>query len=447
MVWMIALPAMLARQPAVALGGGSWDERWVAPIGGYGLPTIQQAIDSTPPDRFLRVLLIPGTYRGTEHAVAIAVDRTIEFVGPYGPGMTIIDGEDMRRGILHVGSHEVSLKVRGITFTRCSGLATGPPLDINADGGAIRSSFGAGFTVEDCRFTDCKAAPGQALGSGILFTGPYQGTGEEPPIPLPQPIRVTRCTFERCERGAATVVGWTPVIEDSAFLHCSLGFGPAVLATGITLHSCTFEDNLGDSLAGAVCLWYGTRPSLVSNCSFVGNRGPFGGGLFVSRSLGSEEPVTRTRIVGTTFSANRSTYGSSSPSGAGGGAIYMGPCTDIEDCVFTGNTGLYGRAIKSNSHWHAGLPRIEGSTFDTCCPAWPIDDVTWGQGNEFEERCIDCAGDVECDGLVDGIDLGIMLAKWGPAAKGDVADINLDGAVDGVDLGLLLATWGVCPQG
>ena len=128
---------------------------------------------------------------------------------------------------------------------------------------------------------------------------------------------------------------------------------------------------------------------------------------------------------------------------SGGGALFFCAASDIEGCTFVGNSGLFGRALRADM-----LPaRFSNSTFDTCCPAWPIDAVTWGTDNEFDERCIDCAGDIECDGLVDGVDLGIMLSRWGPAAKGDVADINLDGAVDGVDLGLLLATWGVCPQG
>jgi len=37
--------------------------------------------------------------------------------------------------------------------------------------------------------------------------------------------------------------------------------------------------------------------------------------------------------------------------------------------------------------------------------------------------------------------MGLMLAQWGGA--GD-ADLDSSGAVDGVDLGLLLAAWGPC---
>ncbi len=47
--------------------------------------------------------------------------------------------------------------------------------------------------------------------------------------------------------------------------------------------------------------------------------------------------------------------------------------------------------------------------------------------------------DLNADGRVDGADLGLLLASWGPG--NGVADINGDGTVDGADLGLLLAAW------
>lgn len=54
----------------------------------------------------------------------------------------------------------------------------------------------------------------------------------------------------------------------------------------------------------------------------------------------------------------------------------------------------------------------------------------------------DCNGDFNLDRLVDGSDLGRMLADWG--LERSVADINRDALVDGADLGVLLANWGVC---
>ena len=53
--------------------------------------------------------------------------------------------------------------------------------------------------------------------------------------------------------------------------------------------------------------------------------------------------------------------------------------------------------------------------------------------------------DLNGDGLVNGIDLGIQLGNWGPTPPGSgiaLGDLNRDGIVDGADLGRMLAQWG-----
>lgn len=47
--------------------------------------------------------------------------------------------------------------------------------------------------------------------------------------------------------------------------------------------------------------------------------------------------------------------------------------------------------------------------------------------------------DLNHDGLVNGADLGLLLAAWNQS--GGAADLNADGHVDGADLGLLLSSW------
>ncbi|MFM8697580.1 MAG: plastocyanin/azurin family copper-binding protein [Phycisphaerales bacterium] len=49
--------------------------------------------------------------------------------------------------------------------------------------------------------------------------------------------------------------------------------------------------------------------------------------------------------------------------------------------------------------------------------------------------------DLNGDGVVNGNDLGQLLAAWG--ATGGPADLNQDGAVNGDDLGILLGAWTV----
>ena len=56
---------------------------------------------------------------------------------------------------------------------------------------------------------------------------------------------------------------------------------------------------------------------------------------------------------------------------------------------------------------------------------------------------VPCPADFDGDGLVDGADLGQLLAKWGACTC--IEDLNFDGLVNGEDLGILLAAWGACP--
>ena len=56
-----------------------------------------------------------------------------------------------------------------------------------------------------------------------------------------------------------------------------------------------------------------------------------------------------------------------------------------------------------------------------------------------------CIADLFGDGIVNGADLGILLAGWGACGTGScAADLNGDGQVNGADLGIVLAGWGVC---
>ena len=60
----------------------------------------------------------------------------------------------------------------------------------------------------------------------------------------------------------------------------------------------------------------------------------------------------------------------------------------------------------------------------------------------------DCQADLNGDGVVNGADLGLMLAAWGtPGSPGVDSDLNHDGTTNGADLGLLLAAWGPCGIG
>jgi hypothetical protein len=62
-----------------------------------------------------------------------------------------------------------------------------------------------------------------------------------------------------------------------------------------------------------------------------------------------------------------------------------------------------------------------------------------------EEPAGCCPGDIDGDDTTDGIDLAIVLARWGTNPKDyPKADANSDGVVDGQDLSVVLNGWGSC---
>jgi hypothetical protein len=49
-----------------------------------------------------------------------------------------------------------------------------------------------------------------------------------------------------------------------------------------------------------------------------------------------------------------------------------------------------------------------------------------------------CGADIDCDGGVNGADLGALLSAWGAPGP---SDIDQDGTTGGADLGILLSAW------
>ncbi len=71
--------------------------------------------------------------------------------------------------------------------------------------------------------------------------------------------------------------------------------------------------------------------------------------------------------------------------------------------------------------------------------------VTDVNTNGIPDLC-DCLGDVNSDHVVDGADIGAVLAAWGSTPGDARVDPNRDETVDGADLGIVLSQWGPCPN-
>ena len=60
--------------------------------------------------------------------------------------------------------------------------------------------------------------------------------------------------------------------------------------------------------------------------------------------------------------------------------------------------------------------------------------------------CCDLA-DLNMDGFVDGLDLGVLLGSWNTTTTPDMGELNGKPPVDGLDLGILLGAWNTPPLG
>ena len=104
----------------------------------------------------------------------------------------------------------------------------------------------------------------------------------------------------------------------------------------------------------------------------------------------------------------------------------------------------------SYTNWYGGEPNnANGNEFYLA--SW-VTPGTWndvwstyeGSGYIVEWDAADgCAGDINEDCTVNGIDLAYVLADWGTVSSR--SDLNSDGAINGVDLGIILYGWGSCP--
>ncbi|MFO0874239.1 MAG: hypothetical protein U0575_09745 [Phycisphaerales bacterium] len=129
------------------------------------------------------------------------------------------------------------------------------------------------------------------------------------------------------------------------------------------------------------------------------------------------------------------------------------PGTQYDQLAVTGNASLAGTLRVSRINGFLPVPSDEftiltttGTRTGTFGIVESCDDVSVVYGTNFVKvkftTSFGIPGDLNNDGVVDGADLGGLLAAWGPCIDPCcVADLNGDSTVDGGDLGILLANW------
>ena len=240
---------------------------------------------------------------------------------------------------------------------------------------------------------------------------------------------------------------------------------PTVLAGGgifgldsaASVRDCVVEQNASGFGAGAYFL---RCTGEVRGCTFRNNNASSDGGGFQSNQgtqqltdVLIENNVCNSRgagmhLVQGTPTLTRVTVRNNYSNNLIGGVSWyaLGDATAaamLDACVVTGNSALVTQGGIGISAASAGVPTISLRTSNVCNNT-PRPNISGAWLDLGGNTICDCVGDLTLDGLVNGADLGILLAGWGACTGSCASDLNRDGVVNGADLGVLLAAWGVC---
>jgi hypothetical protein len=370
--------------------------------------TIQAAINAASNGD--QVIVAPGTYLERINLGG----KDIRLTGASGAGQTIIDGQD--QGTVLAGSGEPSTCViRGFTIMHGT--------DVSYSGGG-----GIALTGSSARFADCVIRDNTADGPAWWSGGGFHSVGGAPII--------EDCVFinNRCKDQSAA----------SAIYHYTGG--------AITIRRCTFQGNvcnysasngLNPGQAIKCHSEYTALTVLIEGCKFFENTT---GVTTSSKNFGAEITLNASGLVADVRGCHFIAGYAGSPcavavSGGAGASV-----SNSSICGYLQPVGNLGGEIST-------IDCVVSATCEDCNhdgindPEQIASEQTPDNNhNNIPDTC-ECIGDIYVDGIINGGDLGVLLAYWGPttsAAASIACDLNVDGVVNGSDLGILLAYWGPC---
>ena len=370
--------------------------------------TIQAAINAASNGD--QVIVAPGTYLERINLGG----KDIRLTGASGAGQTIIDGQD--QGTVLAGSGEPSTcVVRGFTIMHGT--------DVSYSGGG-----GIALTGSSARFADCVIRDNTADGPSWWSGGGFHSVGGAPII--------EDCVFinNRCRDQSAA----------SAIYHYTGG--------AITIRRCTFEGNVCNYSAsnglnpGQTIKCHSEYTALtviIEQCTFFENTT---GVTPSSKNFGAEIALNASGLVADVHGCHFMAGYTGSPCAVAVSGSASAVVSNSSICGYLQPVGNFGGEISI----------VDCVVSATCedCNHDGIDDaeqiasgrVPDTNHNNIPDTC-ECIGDIYVDGIINGGDLGVLLAYWGPttnAAASIACDLNVDGVVNGSDLGILLAYWGPC---
>jgi hypothetical protein len=224
-----------------------------------------------------------------------------------------------------------------------------------------------------------------------------------------------------------------------------------------SVHDCVIENNAAGFGGGAYFL---SCTGNITGTTFRGNNASADGGGFQANqcTMSLTDVVVENNICNSRgagmhlvqggLTLTRVTVRSNYSNNLIGGVSWYAIGSDtaslaMVDCSVTSNTALVTQGGIGISASATGTPTISLHSSGVC-DNLPRPNITGSWTDLGGNTICDCVGDLTLDGFVNGADLGILLASWGPCTGSCASDLNRDGVVNGADLGVLLAAWGAC---
>jgi hypothetical protein len=344
------------------------------------------------------------------------------------------------------------LQCGDVTLANCEFLGNGLEIAPSiADGGGAQVA--GEIVVFNCRFRDNFIHDG---GGGVLPNSSGGGLSAT----RAEGSEIANCSF---------VNNRIEYFDSTQWLESGEGGGlhlPEPAEASFAVRDCTFSHNLaqrggGMAYAGTITEETTSVPGQVVNCVFWGNRDEFSVTLAAEQcsvlQVIFDPPLEPVSMVPPGLIAQSILEGIDSD-----GLAIVGDCVLDEDPAFDDD----------DEHVEEGSPAIDPADTN-CAPDTHVaddlvdfdednttnEDVPWDVDRRDREQLTSvdfgapefypCASDLDGSTEVDGGDLGIFLAAWGPCdfSQACYADLNWDQSVDGIDLGILLAAWGPCEGG
>lgn len=463
--------------------------------------TIQEAVDAAADFDIINVS--PGTYTSNSDAVVTLDNKYLVLQATHDSNQTIIDGQDVRRGLAVDGGGSGGIYIIGFTITHCmapdgesnedqsgaalfarSGLVEFLRCNITsnaATGGEFSSgamyctdvdlvledcvmsanvanymsagisAHASNVTCRGCTFTNHQPIVGSPAGNGGVIEV-TSGNGSST-------LELSQCIFtSNVSTGKGVVNCWCDVVCSSTEFRDNTGNGSAlsmVIDTGATIEDCVFDGNRGFHFDSK---WWGGIDD-VGGAIYA-----HGGGFGQCDQPGGGSPV---EIINCDFLRNQTDdsggavymtcgtftvtdclfHNNMSGSGGGGGlAIDLAHSLDISDTTFVKNTASWGSAARFGEITVVpSLVRVEACSRTSI--DGPVISVIDGDWSDEGDVCIMSICDpIPDDGHIGVHDLLTVLEWYGESCEDctdlQFVDLNGDLVVDILDIEALIADWG-----